>query len=388
MPGIGHRELVLSQNDDSDEPRHITVELGGHASAPSRDREDGFRIGRDVNWHTTQAWGTRDVLATTGTAFMGPYRTGMTYRRNVELGLNVVYRPHSRWDDDAVFPDRIADRNGVTCKADERAYDLLRVEPFEQLARAIDASDTDDALAALRQIEEEVVAQRRIGDELPAFAAPSRVTPEQLALLRAWRVGLFAADGEEMSAGKHTIWTREHYVGSPIRVLKEHLYPPSVISITSATEMSRLVTYGIGAVAYQGWELYGGFIIPEIPYVIAVPGLVEAQIGLAISNQNSPRETALTLALQFDSEYRQYFGWYARVAYMKGRDRILANPAARDVTASGGLSFLLWRDPLRYKRWLPINTFRLRVGPRVDVSRFGEFDFGRVGLEIFLSLRQ
>ena len=84
--------LVLFETEDPDEPRHITVELGGHASAPSRDRADGFRIGRDVNWHAAQAWGTRDVLATTGTAFMGPYRTGMTYPRDIELAMKLFGR--------------------------------------------------------------------------------------------------------------------------------------------------------------------------------------------------------------------------------------------------------------------------------------------------------
>lgn len=381
LVGAGHdartpnNVLVLFDTDDQDEPHHITVELGGHASAPSSDQADGFRVGRDVNWHATQAWGTRDLLATTGTAFMGPYRTGMTFPRNIALGINAVYRPEWRMEEDSVCSDL---RQDEICMADERAYDLLPVAPFEQLALAIDALDVTRAAAALAQID----------DALPAFDAPSEITTDQLELLRAWRIGLFAEDGEEMSVGKHSIWTHEHYTGSPNRIFKEHLYPPSVWSMVSFLEVTRLVTYGFGGVPYQGYEFYAGVIIPRIPYIIDVPGLVEVQVGFALSSLRAPRESSLTLALQYDSEYRQYFGWYARVAYMDERARITGDSAARDFTVSGGLSLLGWRDPLRYERILPVNTLRLRVGPRVDVSRFGEFDFSRVGLEILVSLRQ
>ena len=380
MVGAGHdartpnNVLVLFETNDQDEPRHITVELGGHASAPSSDQADGFRVGRDVNWHATQAWGTRDLLATTGTAFMGPYRTGMTFPRNIGLGVSAVYRPAWRMDDDSVCRDVPPGQ----CLADERPYDLLPVAPFEQLASAIDALDESAAAAALAQID----------DALPAFDAPSRITTDQLELMRAWRTGMFAEDGEEMGVGKHSIWTHEHYVGSPNRIFKEHLYPPSVWSVVSFLEVTRLVTYGFGGVPYQGYEFYGGVIIPRIPYIIDVPGLVEAQVGFALSSLGGPRESALTLALQYESEYRQYFGWYTRVAYMNQRDLITGDPDARDFTVSGGLSLLLWRDPLRYERIRPLNTFRVRVGPRIDLSRFGEFDFSRVGLELLVSLRQ
>ncbi len=388
LVGAGHdartanNVLVLRRDDPPGNPHHITVELGGHASAPSRDRGDGFRQGWDANWHAAEAWGTRDIIAFTGTSFTGPYRAGMTLARTTEGIENTVFR----YTDPDIW--RRTDEVCDTC--DVRDYYLLEVEPFERLAKAIETTCVECAQNALYEIEE-ALDDSYMGS---SFQAPT-VTEELLESLQPWLAGLHVRGEGRKSPSNHSIWQHKHYQRSPTLILKDHLYPQSIRSIQGLSDLLRQFTYGLGSVPDREHEVYLGFAIPRIDWGVDLKGVVEVQVGIAFSRWAGDAESDLTLALQYDREYRERLGWYARIAYTSDRDEIAGYPEARPMTVSGGLSLLLFSDDgIRGSKvaqvvgLLPGNIVRLRVGPRFDVPRRGLLDFGRGGVEIFLALRQ
>ena len=75
----------------------MLVELGGHASSPDLRPYGEIRPGFDMNWHARDAWGTRDVLATSGLGATGRYDPAMTLGR--ERGhRTLLFPPRLRED--------------------------------------------------------------------------------------------------------------------------------------------------------------------------------------------------------------------------------------------------------------------------------------------------
>ncbi len=89
-------ELVLGNVDlgEVDTLTGILTELGGHSSAPDVPPYGQFRLGVDVNWQATKAWGVRDIQALARMGYGGAYQTDMTLSRDTTLHP-VVYWPRA-----------------------------------------------------------------------------------------------------------------------------------------------------------------------------------------------------------------------------------------------------------------------------------------------------
>ena len=368
--GAGHAPRtsnnVLVSFDGNAEPQvrpAILVELGGHASAPDMNERGGsgdrsFEVGKDVNWHASDVWGTRDLLAVSGIGFSGPYRPEYTLNRG---------------DDEVHFFPVNSGRS--------KGYRLLPVEPFAQLSALLDESPPVVAslIATLDSIEVEL---NRFPSSGRPFNAPDTLSDAQIGRMQTWNRQLLTNTGERLAANRHQIWEHRHYRLSPVLILKEHLYQPSFAAILNVRDVASLFTYGFSIYPGEGWGGHVGFVIPTIRFATQLPGLVQLQFGI-VQNQ-------LALSVLYDSQYGGHAGWYAKAGYVKHRDKLfddgVGNPG--DFTVSGGLSALLWSWDRRRLDGLPggPHSFRLRVGPRLGLKGWTDMLDG-MGLEVVVSLR-
>lgn len=365
----------------------IFVELGGHASAPDANQDGAsgdrlFEVGKDVNWHASNVWGTRDLQAVSGIGFSGPYRTEYTLHRG---------------DNDVRFYPVNSGRRG--------GYRLLPVEPFVRLSALLDepVPVVEFLIAALDVIEGEL---NRFPSMLwQPFSAPDTLSDAQVRRMQTWNRPLWTATGERLAATRHQIWEHRHYRLSPVLILKEHLYPPSFSAILNARDIASLFTYGFSIYPGEAWGGHLGFVIPTIRFPTQIPGLVQIQFGFV---QNDLKRDwsgiwpgRLALSVLYDSEYSARLGWYGKVGYVRNREELFDDPALDgeitpdngvrgpgDFTISAGLSALLWSWDRRRLDGVPggPHSFRLRVGPRVGLKGWNDMLDG-MGLEVVVSLR-
>ncbi|MGH7889741.1 MAG: hypothetical protein ACRENF_04240, partial [Thermodesulfobacteriota bacterium] len=99
--GAGHSDFVPNNvviHNYADHPlpwgshHHLLVELGGHSNAPDLNGNGRFDPGVDVNWHTENFWGTRDIQSSAGLGATAKYQNWMTFERS-KAGL--IYPPDS-----------------------------------------------------------------------------------------------------------------------------------------------------------------------------------------------------------------------------------------------------------------------------------------------------
>lgn len=369
--GAGHDERTpnnVQVRFDEDAKRTDTpvlVELGGHASAPLIDSSNrGFEIGRDVNWHANDVWGTRDIMAVAGLGFSGPYRPEMTFSRDVPGA-------------ERSLPPRKLGKLTT-------GYRLVPVGELERLVEAVAEvpADTASALEALRTL----------AGPLP-FTAPDTLGSEQVRRLRTWSEPLWTHEGKKLGAEKHQIWKHKHYTSSPALILKEHLYRPSVKALTWK-EIPSLFTYGIGGTPKDAYEVHAGFVMPVIFTPLSMSGFLEFQAGLAMpriyNGWSDVRAGSWMFSALYDNDYRGRSGWYTKLTYTPDRGALLGDDARSDLTFSIGPSILLWSyDQKRFHhlRSAMANVLRIRLGPRADLGSFDDL-FQRVALEIQLSFRQ
>lgn len=382
--GAGHRSrtpnntLVLFNDDaqelaDPNRRMGILVELGGHASAPSWDPEDVFEVGIDVNWHSADVWGTRDLMAITGTGFAGNYRPEMTFSRQSPPAVRLD--PYHSMDN----PD---------------GYRLLPVEPFDSLSRSLEREGGDDD--ALRWAERiycdhlERCSRHGGTDSLPSFRDLVPESRQGLVLdrMRAWTRNLRSDGDGELAASHHEIWEHRHYKLSPVIIFKEHLYRPSGRSVMGFWDAFRLLTWGLGGFPGEAYEVHGGFVFPALNLPVRLPGFVELQAGI-ITPELDFKERSLALSVVWDADYREHVGWYGRLGYVPRRAEITGDVDDADVTVSGGLSLLIWSSDRRSTAAFAklVHVVRIRTGPRVDVVGWDRI-FDRTDWEFLISFRQ
>ena len=372
--GAGHVHRtpnnVLVEFDEED-PLSIFVELGGHASAPDR-RPPGrgvgdgrFEVGYDVNWHAADVWGTRDVLATTGIGFSGPYKPEYTLSRENDAVSFQWARP------------------GVP-----RGYRLLPVEPFARLSALLEPSDPDRGLL-IDTLEEIELALSRDATTWGTFSAPETLEDDQIRRMQTWNRDLWTANGDRLGATRHQIWEHRHYRLSPVLILKEHLYQPSFSAISTVGDVIDLITYGSSAYPGEGWGAHVGLVIPTIRFPVRLPGLVQLQFGF-VRDWAGNLPSRLSLSVLYDSHYRELLGWYAKIGYVKNREDLFPDgtDGPGDFTVSAGVTLLPWSWSQRRTAGVPLlpHSVRLRVGPRVGLKGWDDMLDG-IGLEVIASLR-
>jgi hypothetical protein len=377
--GAGHgsrapnNTLVAAAQDDN-RANHVLVELGGHASAPDAPPRPEFAKYIDVNWHPTDLWGTRDVLALAGSGLVGGYTPDMTLPRDGGLAL----QPHV----DGSGRDRGA------------GYALLPVSDFRAL----------DSLVATRASDTLILGQLNRIAETPGMRmqVPGRLDPAVRGSLELWSRPLCCGrHGGDLKPEKRRIWEHEHYRKGAAAILMSHLYRPTSTALQSRSDHAELWTW---SAAWVPDDMVGGsvgFVIPvifqkQIP--VRIRGFLTFEVGWmrAFEEERLPdpsggpdyvRQTqdAVSVRLTYDWSYSRIIGWYTAGQYTSSewdhRDQRFDDSFA----LSGGASLLIKTADDR-SWWKPLRALRLRVGPRFKVGQFDDL-LEDVGVDIQVVFR-
>ena len=372
----------------------ILIELGGHSSAPDRNRDGAFQLGLDVNWNIGErVWGTRDVQAVSGTGYMGRYSSAMTLPRLPGLSTTLVPQDVNPQVMDTVkqVTDTVKQdmdtvkqvRDTVKGATATRRYVLLPVAPFETLARYLQGSPTVSACAAAAEGDASfkaaakdsarVVIERDIVPLLSrtwgstGFEGGSDAEVEQaVGWMRAWVRPQRIRKGE-VGTSKFQIWRHESFCGSPIEVLKRRLYRPTGTAIQNVGDVATLFTFNFGATLGDGGQqVQLGFMVPTIKTKLVIPGVLEPQIGLYSSRVFRGGPRTLSLSLLYERHYRNTFSWYVRpINYVHDRARYDLDPDAGDFAMGFGISVMPF-FPFPNFLFKTADQLRIRAGIRVD----------------------
>ena len=236
----------------------VIVELGGHASAPDVSRDGVFSVGLDINWHTQNAWGTRDLMAIGGTGFFSEYRPEMTLPRDSTDAQTSMLSPRP-----------LGDRTNTNQQQD--SYALAAVPYFMRLETAIDSavshitrSRVDGAVSQVASarsrvdsiidlIQEELnkAPQSSNFSGFDGFASLSEAEMDTaIAAMAVWRGRMLKCKSDEYSDDcettqlkpnrKHRVWDHKDFRGFPTSVLRTYL---------------ELVPLAVEGGGYGGWVI-------------------------------------------------------------------------------------------------------------------------------------
>jgi hypothetical protein len=396
--GTGHSEttpnniLVLQGLSASElENPSILVELGGHASAPDRNRDSEFQLGLDVNWNNSErVWGTRDVQAVSGTGYLGRYSSEMTLPR--PPGLSTTLRP------DTVSAN-VMDSVALHQKNTQR-YALLPVAHFQELSRYLQNSPTvsecdtavlgsdafESGLAdSVRRIVDTLI-KPQLGDMWPTNGLTQASDSQVVAATRRMALWLKSEEqfpeskfepigakskGHKVPAGKVQIWRHASFCRSPVDVLKRRLYRPTGTGIQNIGDVATLLTFGFAAYLGDGGQQFQlGMVVPVIKSKLVVPGVLEPQIGLYSSRAFEGGPRRVSVSLLYERYYHNTFSWYVKpINYVKGRAELDADPEAADYAFGFGISVMPF-FPFPGLLFGTADQLRIRAGIRVDVRRW------------------
>ncbi len=343
LVGTGHsgttpnNVLVLA----GEEARRLThpaiiVERGGHSSAPDKNFDANFHPGMDINWNLAgSVWGTRDVQAIAGMAYLGAYKSWMTLPR-VRGTFATVY-PSEAGEASKHFEDGILDtlvRRGVLRhRADADPYLLLSAGRFRELLAL-----ADSASARGRATPEEVRAARRIvdGELVPLLAPASQFVGWQglpddsvaalLPALAIWNEPMEAAGAGTPAASAP--WVHGEYGRVPIGTLKGELFRPTWEGFGGVRSLVSHPMVHLGhATGDGGFTTQIGLVVPVLPVLglIAVPGVLEVYFGtssdLFLGTVGGKRRKARwgAFAFLFDRQYKSAISWYLGLDQVPGR---------------------------------------------------------------------
>ena len=403
--GSGHSErtpnnvLVLFAPqlglDTLNDSLSIIVEGGGHSSAPDLPTYGQFTPGVDVNWHIYDIWGTRDVQAISGLGFAGSYRPEMTFPRD---GVNSII----------LFPPgySAADRAKIqTASQPEKedslthSYRLLPILPFIRLTQLLeDSAPPVDSVGRWLDTLVTIIRHQSEGSHDGwAFEGFNPLSTEQreetVQWMRAWNedmVVLWWKPGQRMrpqvqSRKKHQVWEHDGYLRDPSNIFKSHLFRPTSNAIASPGDVLKLLTWGVTGYPADAYELYGGFVVPALPFIFRLPGYSEFQFGVYRPNFWAKASSSFSAAWVWENHRNALISWYRKVSYIPRRREVLGTDAA-DFGLGIGVSFL---PTIQRKSGAtdPLNVLRIRVGLRLDVAH-PEDALRRVGWEIQVQVRQ
>lgn len=342
-------DLVLGNTNlaDIDTLTSILTELGGHSSAPDVPPYGRFRLGVDVNWQPTKAWGVRDVQAIARMGYGGAYQTEMTLPRDT-ADHPVFYWPRGA-------------EHGYG-----QDYSLLPAPLFQQLY-----AELDTVAEGVRPYQWPVTI-RSVQVRLDSIAALMGTAPfhgvaelDSTAVQRmaAWNQPMIAPKvpgGGVISPNRGQVWEHAAYHESPSDVFESYLYPPSVKSIETPVDILRHVTWGITAWPGNSSQFQIGLVLPWIRLPIEPRGFMTLEAGIIGSDDFSTGGVSFNLS--YYSSYFQRVSWYTTVTYIPN-----AAITGSHFTVTVGPSLLLWR---RTHRSLlgPVNALRLSTGPRFRLS--------------------
>jgi hypothetical protein len=391
--GTGHSEttpnnvmVLLGKSGALLENPSILVELGGHSSAPDRNRDAQLQLGLDVNWNISErVWGTRDVQAVSGMGYLGRYSSAMTLPR--AQGLSTTLFPGRLVSRDVYDSVVVQQAQGEAAPGAPRSsfhqYALLPVAPFEELARYLENSTTVSACAAaapgdsaFRAAVPDSVRQLIQGRIVPllkptwasrGFADASESEVQRtVGWMRAW-VRPQALKKGKVGTGHFQIWRHAAFCGSPVDVLKRRLFRPTGTAIQNAGDVFTLFTLNFGATLGDGGQqLQLGFILPTIKTKLVIPGILEPQVGLYSARVFEGGPRTVSLSLLYERHYRNTFSWYVRpINYVHDRARYDLDPDAGDFAMGFGISVMPF-FPFPDLLFRTADQLRLRAGIRVD----------------------
>ena len=360
-------EFVLGLRDLAryDTLTSLIPELGGHSTAPDVPPYGQFRLGIDVNWETTKAWGIRDVQSLAQMGYGGTYRPDMTLPRDT------TDHPVYLWPRGAVFDYG-------------QRYALVPAALFARLYAELDAATVGQTPEQWRGTIAEV---RALLDSIagvmgrPKFAGVEALDSTTVRRMASWNRPMVAPEtigGSEISPERGEVWEHWTYTAPPSVVFKSYLYPPSMKSVEGPKDILRLVSWGVTEWPGNSRQFQVGFVVPWFYLPFETRGFLDLQVGLIATEDFTDREFALDLS--YYSSYFQHVSWYTSAAWIPD-----GSITGSHFTASVGPSFLLW---MRVDKPLlgPINVFRFSTGPRFRLS--GPSSTAGVDWEFKFSFRQ
>jgi hypothetical protein len=325
----------------------ILTELGGHSSSPDAPPYGKFRLGVDVNWQSTKAWGVRDVQAIAHMGYGGVYQQEMTLPRDT-VDHPVFYWPrgseHGYGQDYSLVPASLF----------ERLYARL-----DSVADGVKPGQWPATLEEIRRLLDSIAIV------MHATPYDGVATLDSAAVLRmaTWNLPMIAPGmpgGGKVSPNRGQVWKHSAYHDWPTEVFETHLYAPSVKSIEKPVDLLRLVTWGISEWPGNGAQIQVGMVLPWIYLPIVPRGFLTFDVGFIASDEWTTGGVSLNLS--YISSYFQRVSWYTTFAYIFNDD-----VTGSHFTVSVGPSLLLWRNT--HQRLLsPLNTLRLSTGPRFRLS--------------------
>lgn len=326
----------------------IMTELGGHSSAPDVPPYGVFRLGMDVNWQATKAWGVRDIQALAQMGYGGQYQPDMTLPRDSSMNKSVVFWPRG------------------TTHGYGQDYSLVPAPLFAQLYGVLDTIAEGMPHGKWPKRVDEIrgyLDSIAVLMNLPPIAGVATLDSAKVARMTAWTRPTIAPKipgGGEVSAARHQPWLHPEYENSPSDIFKSHLYAPSMKSIERPTDILRYVTWGATAWPGNGGQVQVGFVVPWVKLPIEPRGFFTVDLGFIGSSDLT--DGGISLGLSYFSSYFQRMSWYTAVNYIPD-----ASITGSHFTVVVGPSALLWRSI--HKSLLgPVNALRLSTGPRFRLS--------------------
>lgn len=360
-------ELVLSNTElaDVDTLTGILTELGGHSSAPDVPPYGKFRLGVDVNWEPTKAWGVRDIQALARMGYGGMYQQEMTLPRDT-ADHPVFYWPrgshHGYGQDYSLLPAPL--------------FDKLYAE-LDSVSEGVKTGEWPETISGMQVLLDSIA---RLMSQ-PAFQGVAALDSAAVLRMATWNRPMIAPKipaGGVVSPRRGQVWKHAAYHDSPSDIFESHLYPPSVKSIEKPVDVIRHITWGITEWPGNSSQIQVGLVLPWIRLPIEPRGFLTLDLGFIGSDDFS--DGGVSFGLSYFSSYFQRVSWFTSISYIPN-----AAVTGSHFTVAIGPSLLLWR---RTHRSLlgPVNALRLSTGPRFRLSG-PSFDAG-VDWEFKFTFRQ
>lgn len=375
MVGAGHSDFVpnnvlLYGPDDIPvqfcSHLHILVELGGHSTAPDIKGNGFFEPGVDVNWHTENPWGTRDIQAIASLGATARYQTWMAFARSE---WSKVFPP-----DPALLAEK---QDSLFC------YRLLPVEKFKTL----DSLFSIDSRQPNLQDTQPLTASKKIRTELQSldsfqFSNLSLGLLSDTAIMHMslWTNSLRARISDKpeytnQDKNNHKVWKHSAYTSLPTEIFKSYLFRPrkyGMLGLWGQIEQSSRPEVRLAWLT-PAWAWR---IVP-----MKVDGVTEIHLGWRAPLLHSGfKNEKWVIGVYYERYYANPFSWYLNLTFMNNR------PDLPDFTFGGGLSIqapfvsLLSKNPLDLFRW-----FRIRLGLRAPIHE-NAFQFNDSHLELQLGI--
>lgn len=407
LVGTGHspttpNNVLVIRADDAETLQHpsLLVELGGHASAPDFNRDAAFSPGLDVNWNLAGAiWGTRDVQAIGGLAYLGAYKSSMTIPRT--RGTFLTLTPSESEETGprhvAQIMDTVYQRGLLSNRADVRSYTLLPAEPFRELDsltaayRRHGCAPSDVTLdAVIAMVDGTMAALLRSETGFQGFHSLSRERIASIAcLMGRWSDPMAARSVSKLTA--RAPWDHDEYGASRIATLKKELYRPTVPGLQGVSGLVSLLALSFnGRIGGNTQEAQLGLMVPvfALNELVAFPGIIEAYVGPARSSffrKNGGPTRWGSFSVIYDREYKSTVSWHLGFDRIHRRKEVTGDVRAGDLAFQGGISLM----PFFFKPDLiPALATRLRFRLGVELwQRGGNLTLGGFELRTVLYVK-